>query len=112
MASDRLNQISDETPVAVDLMAVGEGYMKDFPAACGMGALLRELKTPLQLDTIDVTGRTLARRLADPIDRVDRRITRAFDAQLSEVGGLPALTGALAPGGAIVKRAAATPARD
>ena len=56
----------------VDLKPVGEGYMEDFHAAGGMGALLRELKPLLHLDTVDVEGRTLgraaggARRLGRP----------------------------------------------
>ncbi len=41
---DQLNRISDETPVLVDLKPVGEGYMEDFFAAGGVGAVLRELK--------------------------------------------------------------------
>jgi dihydroxy-acid dehydratase len=32
---DRLNEISDETPVLVDLKPVGEGYMEDFYTAGG-----------------------------------------------------------------------------
>ena len=40
----------------VDLKPVGDGYMEDFHAAGGMGALLRELRPLLHLDTIDVTG--------------------------------------------------------
>ena len=35
---------SDTTPVLVNLKPVGNGYMEDFFAAGGMGALLRELK--------------------------------------------------------------------
>ncbi len=48
---ERMNQISDETPVLVDLKPVGEGYMEDFHAAGGVGAVLRELKPLLHLDT-------------------------------------------------------------
>ena len=106
----RFNQLSDETPVLVDLKPVGEGYMEDFHAAGGMGALLRELKPLLHLDTIDIDGRTLGERLAEPLDWVDRTYIRAFDDPVSPVGGLVALSGNLAPDGAIFKRAAATPA--
>lgn len=105
----RFNQISDETPVLVDLKPVGEGYMEDFHAAGGMGALLRELRPLLHLDTVDVEGRTLAERLDEPAGWVDRAVIRAFDNPVSPVGGLVALTGNLAPEGAIFKRAAATP---
>ncbi|MEY9981501.1 dihydroxy-acid dehydratase [Bradyrhizobium yuanmingense] len=105
----RFNELSDETPVLVDLKPVGEGYMEDFHAAGGMGALLRELRPLLHLDTIDVEGRQLDERLAEPLAWVDRVIIRSLDNPISAVGGLVALTGNLAPEGAIFKRAAATP---
>ena len=110
ISPERFNQISDETPVLVDLKPVGEGYMEDFHAAGGMGALLRELRPLLHPDTMDVEGRTLAERLDEPAGWVDRRVIRAFDDPVSPVGGLVTLTGSLAPAGAIFKRAAATPA--
>jgi len=76
----------------------------------GIGAVLRELKPLLHLDTMDVEGTILADRLAEPLDYVDRTIIRSFNDPVSPVGGLIALKGTLAPDGAIFKRAAATPA--
>jgi dihydroxy-acid dehydratase len=108
MTYDQLNRISDETPVLVDLKPVGEGYMEDFFAAGGVGAVLRELKPLLHLDTIDVEGRTLGERLEEKLDWVDRKVVREFANPVSKVGGLIALSGNLAPQGAIFKRAAAT----
>lgn len=108
VSAERLNEISDETPVLVDLKPVGAGYMEDFFAAGGVGAVLRELRPLLHLDTIDVEGRTLGERLDEPLDWVDRSVIRPFDDPVSRVGGLIALHGNLAPGGAIFKRAAAT----
>ncbi|HEX2760102.1 MAG TPA: dihydroxy-acid dehydratase [Rhizomicrobium sp.] len=105
---DQLNRISDETPVLVDLKPVGEGYMEDLFAAGGVGAVLRELKPLLHLDTIDVEGRTLAERMNEKLDWVDRKVVREFANPVSKVGGLIALGGNLAPQGAIFKRAAAT----
>jgi dihydroxy-acid dehydratase len=106
----RMNEISDETPVLVDLKPVGEGYMEDFHAAGGMDAVLRELKPLLHLDTIDVEQRTLGERLEAKLDWVDRSVIRPFHDPVSPVGGLIALHGSLAPQGAIFKRAAATEA--
>jgi dihydroxy-acid dehydratase len=105
---DRLNVLSDETPVLVDLKPVGEGYMEDFFAAGGMGAVLRELRPLLHLDTLDVEGRTLGERLSEKLEWVDRKVIREFADPVSKVGGLIALRGNLAPDGAIFKRAAAT----
>jgi dihydroxy-acid dehydratase len=110
ISNARLNEISDSTPVLVDLKPVGEGYMEDFHAAGGVGAVLRELKPLLHLETIGVDGMTLGERLAEPLDWIDRKVIRSFDEPVSPVGGLIAISGSLAPDGAIVKRAAATPA--
>jgi dihydroxy-acid dehydratase len=105
----RLNALSDNTPVLVDLKPTGAGYMEDFHAAGGMPALLWELRDLLHTVTPDVTGPTLAERLAPP-DFVDRAFIRARELPVSPVGGLVALFGSLAPRGAILKRSAATPA--
>jgi dihydroxy-acid dehydratase len=104
----RLNELSDTTPVLVDLKPTGEGYMEDFHAAGGMPALLWELRDLLNLQTRDVTGLTLEQRLREPAF-VDRRYIRARAEPVSPVGGLVALFGSLAPRGAILKRSAATP---
>ena len=105
----RLNELSDTTPVLVNLKPTGDNYMEDFFAAGGVGALLRELKHLLHLDCIDVTGQTLEARLANEETFVDREIIRAFDEPFEALGGLVALFGNLAPGGAILKRSAADP---
>jgi dihydroxy-acid dehydratase len=105
---DQLNRLSDTTPVLVNLKPVGNGYMEDFFAAGGMGALLRELKPLLHLDCLTVTGETLGERLAAESDPyVDRTIIGARDTPLEPHGGLVALFGNIAPRGAILKRSAA-----
>jgi dihydroxy-acid dehydratase len=106
---ERINRLSEETPVLVDLKPVGQGYMEDLAAAGGVGAILRELKDLLHLDCRGVDGRTLGERLAEPAPWVDRGIVRARAEPISPVGGLVALTGSLAPQGAVLKRAAADP---
>src|SRR5207245_2268951 len=76
---DDFNKLSDSTPVLVTLKPVGNGYMEDFFAAGGMGALLRELKPLLHLDCMTVTGETLGERLAhDGSGYVDRAIIAEY----------------------------------
>jgi dihydroxy-acid dehydratase len=104
----RLNELSDSTPVLVDLKPTGEGYMEDFHAAGAMPALLWELRDLLHLDCIDVTGVPLRDRLSKP-EFVDRRYIKAFNEPVTPVGGIVSLFGSLAPRGAILKRSAATP---
>jgi dihydroxy-acid dehydratase len=105
---EHLNKLSDSTPVLVNLKPVGNGYMEDFCAAGGMGALLRELKALLHLDCMTVTGETLGERLdGDAEDYVDRTIIAPMAKPLEPEGGLVVLFGNLAPQGAILKRSAA-----
>ena len=104
-----LNEISDTTPVIVDLKPTGPHYMEDLFAAGGIGAVLRELKPLLHLDCMTAAGETLDERLAGPAGPVDREVVRPLVEPLQPVGGLVALFGSLAPKGAIFKRSAADP---
>jgi dihydroxy-acid dehydratase len=104
----RLNELSDTTPVLVNLKPVGNGYMEDFFAGGGVGALMRELRDLLHLDCLTVTGETLGERLGvDADDWVDRSIIAERKTPLESQGGLVALFGNIAPKGAILKRSAA-----
>ena len=107
---NRLNQLSDSTPVLVDLKPTGQFYMSDLYAAGGVGAVLRELKPLLHLECMAVTGETLGERLAHEEGAwVDRAVVRPLADPLAKEGGLVALFGSLAPNGAILKRSAADP---
>jgi len=107
---NRLNQLSDATPVLVDLKPTGQFYMSDLYAAGGIGAVLRELQPLLHLDCMTVTGETLGERLAHEAGAwVDRAVVRSLADPLAKEGGLVALFGSLAPNGAILKRSAADP---
>ena len=103
----RLNELSDTTPVLVNLKPVGSDYMEDFFYAGGMGGVLRELKPLLHLDTLSVSGQTLGERLEVDPGYIDHRIISEASAPLEPQGGLVALFGNLAPRGAILKRSAA-----
>jgi dihydroxy-acid dehydratase len=110
IALERLNRLSDETPVLVDLKPSGQHYMEDFEAAGGLGAVLRELRDRLHLDCLTVTGETLGARLAAEEGAwVDRQVIRSAAEPFQPQGGMVALFGSLAPRGAILKRSAADP---
>ena len=106
---ERFNELSEATPVLVDLKPTGRHYMEDFFAAGGMSAVLHELADRLDLDCLTVTGERLGERLARAPEWVDRAIVRPRHAPFHPVGGLVALFGSLAPNGAILKRSAADP---
>jgi dihydroxy-acid dehydratase len=107
----RFNELSDTTPVLVNLKPVGDNYMEDFFAAGGLSAVLAELRPLLHLDCMTVTGETLGERIEGAAGGfVDRSVIAAREEPLEPQGGLVALFGSLAPRGAVFKRSAATPA--
>ncbi|WP_118185100.1 dihydroxy-acid dehydratase [Paraburkholderia phosphatilytica] len=105
---NRLNALSESTPVLVNLKPTGEHYMEDLYAAGGVPAILREIKDLLHLDCRTVTGETLGDRLHD-VSWVDHAVVKPRAEPVRETGGLVALFGNLAPRGAILKRSAANP---
>lgn len=102
-----LNELSETTPVLVNLKPVGSHYMEDFFHAGGLGTVLRELKPLLNLDCLTVTGDTLGDRLDQTSEPADRSVISSAQSPLEPKGGLVALFGSLAPRGAILKRSAA-----
>jgi dihydroxy-acid dehydratase len=105
----KLNELSDSTPVLVDLKPTGQYYMSDLYAAGGVGAVMRELRGLLHLDCMTVAGISLKEVLDKLPAWVDRAVIKPFSEPLSKQGGLVALFGSLAPNGAILKRSAADP---
>jgi dihydroxy-acid dehydratase len=104
---ERLNRFSDETPVLVDLKPTGQGYMEDFFAAGGVGAMLNRLRGTLDLEAMTVTGAPLGDFAAADGAWIDNDVIRPVENPVRENGGLIGLFGSLAPNGAVLKRAAA-----
>jgi len=106
---NELNNLSDETPVLVNLKPVGNGYMEDLYNAGGIDGILHELKKQLNLKCKNINGETLEERLNNSQkEKFDKSIIYSFSNPVNKKGGLIALFGSLAPDGAILKRAAAT----
>ncbi len=106
----QLNKISETTPVLVDLKPSGQHYMENFYEAGGMSAVLQELAPYLHLNCPTITGETLGDRIARERQiYINHKVVRKSEDPVSNVGGLVALFGTLAPAGAIIKRSAANP---
>ncbi len=106
---ERLNRLSEETPVLVDLKPTGTHYLQDLHVAGGLDAVLWELRDLLDQDCLNVSGERLGERLRSPPPYVDHAVIRPRAEPLSPTGGLVALFGNLALRGAILKRSAADP---
>ncbi|MCW7543625.1 dihydroxy-acid dehydratase [Aurantimonas litoralis] len=107
---DAFDRIGRKVPVLVDLKPSGQHYMQDLHAAGGLTTILRELKDLLHLDCLTVTGRTLGEEIDAAPAGWQQSIVAPVSAPLYPEGGMAVVRGNLAPGGAIVKQSAATPA--
>ncbi|EHR62810.1 IlvD/Edd family dehydratase [Saccharomonospora cyanea] len=106
---DTFDALSRETPVLVNLKPAGSHYMEDLHRAGGVPRLLNELRDQLNLDALTVTGRTLGEELDERREDFPQDVIRTRDNPVYASGGIAVLRGNLAPGGAIVKQAAASP---
>ncbi|MDE0923536.1 IlvD/Edd family dehydratase [Aurantimonas coralicida] len=107
---DAFDRIGRKVPVLVDLKPSGQHYMQDLHSAGGLTTILRELKDLLHLDCLTVTGRTLGEEIDAAPAGWQQSIVAPVSAPLYPEGGMAVVRGNLAPGGAIVKQSAATPA--
>ena len=105
----RFDEISRRTPLIANMRPSGEYQMEDLFYAGGIPAVLKELLPLLHGDAPTVTGRTLAENVADAAVS-NSEVIRSLDDPLAPEGGLIILRGNLAPDGAVIKHAAATPA--
>ena len=105
---DLFDQISQRTPLIANLRPSGQYQMEDLFYAGGISAVLKQLLPLLHGDVLTVTGRTLAENVqAAEIYNAD--VIRTREQPLKAEGGLAILRGNLAPDGAVIKHAAATP---
>ncbi|MFC9130421.1 IlvD/Edd family dehydratase [Streptomyces sp. NPDC057099] len=105
---DDFDRIGSRVPVLVDLQPAGRFLMEDFHRAGGLLAVLREVRDLLDPDALTVTGRPLADFL-DDAGIWDGEVIRTRAEPLFAEGGIAVLRGNLAPDGALVKPAAASP---
>jgi len=102
------DEISRRTPLIANMRPTGKYQMEDLFHAGGIPAVVKELLPLLHGDALTVTGRTLAENVGGA--RItDSDVIRSLDNPLHAEGGTAVLWGNLAPDGAVIKHAAATP---
>ena len=104
---DDFDRIGSRVPLLVNLQPAGRYLMDDFQRAGGLLAVLREVKDLLDPTALTVTGKPLVDYLDDA--RIwDSEVISVRTAPLQPEAGIAVLYGSLAPGGALIKPAAAS----
>ncbi|MBX9246890.1 dihydroxy-acid dehydratase [Actinotalea ferrariae] len=105
---DDVDRTGSGVPLLVDLQPAGRFLMDDLHRAGGLLAVLAQVRDLLDPTAITVTGKPLVEYLDDaPI--WDREVIRLREEPLLAEGGIAVLRGNLAPSGAVIKPAAASP---
>jgi dihydroxy-acid dehydratase len=105
---DDFDRIGADVPLLVNLQPAGQYLMDDLQRAGGFLAVLREVRDLLDPDALTITGRPLVEYLENA--RIwDADVITPRSTPLLPAAGISVLRGSLAPGGAIIKPAAASP---
>jgi len=103
------DRIGREVPVLVDLKPSGQHYMEHFHHAGGLPRLLAALGPRIDLDARTVAGGTLREVVARAELVPGQDVIRTVAAPIKPEGSMAVLHGNLAPRGALIKHAAASP---
>src|ERR1022692_1207959 len=107
LSQDDFDSVGSAVPLLVDLQPSGRFLMEDFFRAGGLHAVLREVRDLLDPAALTVTGQPLVHYL-DEARIWDREVIRPRAEPLQPRAGIAVLYGNLAPGGAVIKPAAAS----
>ncbi|AVT28311.1 MULTISPECIES: dihydroxy-acid dehydratase [unclassified Plantactinospora] len=105
---DDVDRLGSGVPLLVDLQPAGRFLMEDFHRAGGLPAVLNQVADLLDPTAPTVTGRPIGDYLAGH-EISDPEVIRSREAPLMPEAGIAVLRGSLAPAGAIIKPAAASP---
>jgi dihydroxy-acid dehydratase len=108
LSVEDFDRIGAHVPLLVDLQPAGRHLMEDLFRAGGLLAVLREVKDLLDPEALTITGRPLVDHL-DDAEIFDREVISPRGTPVQDDAGIALLRGNLAPDGAIIKPAAATP---
>ncbi len=108
LSLEDFDRIGSQVPLLVNLQPAGKFLMDDLYRAGGFLAVMKEVRDLLDPSALTVTGKPFVDSL-DEAQVWDSEVIFPRDEPLQSGAGISVLRGTLAPGGAIIKPAAASP---
>jgi dihydroxy-acid dehydratase len=105
---DRFAELASRTPLVVNVRPAGEHLVEQVFHVGGIPAVMKILEPLLHREALTVTGKTLQDNLPHAVV-ADGKVLAALESPFQPPNGLAVVRGNLAPNGAVVKAAAATP---
>ncbi|MSV32612.1 MAG: dihydroxy-acid dehydratase [Bryobacterales bacterium] len=102
---DDIHNISQRTPLLVDIKPAGKYFAVDVDKAGGIPVIIKRLVDGGYADgsAMTVTGKTLAEEILDVKETPGQQVIHQLDNPIKSSGGLVILKGTLAPDGCVIK---------
>ena len=101
------NEISEKTPVIINLKPAGSKLMEDLHYAGGVSAMLKNIENLIYKDVETVSGKKLSEIISNS-NIYNDDVIRSQSNPINSKGSILILKGTLAPNGAVIKVAAAS----
>lgn len=108
LSLEDFDHIGSHIPLLVNLQPSGKYLMEDFHRAGGLSAVFKQLESRLNPHAKTVTGRSIIESIGAG-EIYDSSVISTIDEPLKKEAGIAVLRGNLAPEGAVIKPAAASP---
>jgi dihydroxy-acid dehydratase len=106
---DRFDELSREVPCVADVQPAGRALIDELHAAGGIPAVMKRIEPWLDLGATTVVGKSWREVLAD-VGEPAGAVVRSPEQPVAAAPTLAIVRGSLAPAGAVIKVAAASPA--
>jgi dihydroxy-acid dehydratase len=105
---DDFDRLSQDTPFIADVKPCGSRTVEELYHAGGIVAVMKELEPLLETSVMTASGKSLKENL-EGVQVRNQKVIRPLSDPFQADGGLRIVRGSLAPDGAVIKTAAATP---
>ena len=108
LSLDDFDRISRKVPFICNLQPSGKYPIASLDSNGGIRAVMKNIKSQLNLDTLTVSGKTTG-KLIEEVEAVENDVIKTMERPQKSEGGIAVLYGNLAPESAVVKQSGVNP---